>query len=231
MNTDSKPQRFLFPALACVVLLASSLPASAANDYFLKFDGINGSSVQKGHEKAIEFESFSWGVSITPSRPGAGTGKPSFSDFSWFQDMDVSSTALFGAVGETIKTAVVDFTSVIGGQNQTYFRMSFDNVFITSLTYSGSSGSLVGLAGSFAYDKVTLDYWAQDPKTGKLIKSPSAAYDLVKAEGSLPAVSALFAQGLAGPQIAAVPEPETYAMLLAGLGLLGSVARRRRATV
>jgi hypothetical protein len=29
-------------------------------------------------------------------------------------------------------------------------------------------------------------------------------------------------------QVAAVPEPETYAMLLAGLGLMGAVARRRR---
>jgi hypothetical protein len=27
--------------------------------------------------------------------------------------------------------------------------------------------------------------------------------------------------------VAAVPEPETYAMLLAGLGLMGAVARRR----
>lgn len=30
-------------------------------------------------------------------------------------------------------------------------------------------------------------------------------------------------------QIAAVPEPETFAMLLAGLGLMGAVARRRKA--
>jgi hypothetical protein len=29
---------------------------------------------------------------------------------------------------------------------------------------------------------------------------------------------------------AAVPEPETYAMLLAGLGLIGTIARRRRRT-
>jgi len=28
--------------------------------------------------------------------------------------------------------------------------------------------------------------------------------------------------------IAAVPEPETYAMLLAGLGLVGAMARKRR---
>lgn len=30
-------------------------------------------------------------------------------------------------------------------------------------------------------------------------------------------------------EVAAVPEPETYAMLLAGLGLVGAIARRRRA--
>jgi hypothetical protein len=28
--------------------------------------------------------------------------------------------------------------------------------------------------------------------------------------------------------VAAVPEPETYAMLLAGLGLVGAIARRRK---
>jgi hypothetical protein len=29
-------------------------------------------------------------------------------------------------------------------------------------------------------------------------------------------------------QVTAVPEPETYAMLLAGLGLMGTIARRRK---
>jgi len=30
---------------------------------------------------------------------------------------------------------------------------------------------------------------------------------------------------------APVPEPETYAMLLAGLGLIGAVSRRRKASM
>jgi hypothetical protein len=39
-----------------------------------------------------------------------------------------------------------------------------------------------------------------------------------------------FAGGVDGVSITAVPEPETYAMLLAGLGLLGFIGRRRKQT-
>jgi hypothetical protein len=35
-------------------------------------------------------------------------------------------------------------------------------------------------------------------------------------------------QAMSAVTVAAVPEPETYAMLLAGLGIMGAVARRRR---
>ncbi len=34
--------------------------------------------------------------------------------------------------------------------------------------------------------------------------------------------------GIASATVTAVPEPETYAMLLAGLGLMGAIARRRK---
>ena len=35
--------------------------------------------------------------------------------------------------------------------------------------------------------------------------------------------------GAANLQVAAVPEPETYAMMIAGLGLMGFMVRRKKA--
>lgn len=118
MNTNAKPQRFLLPVLAGLSLMVTSLSASAANDYFLKFDGIDGSSVVKGHEKAIEFDSFNWGISITRPQGGSGAGKPVFSDFFWTQDpVDTSVGGLTSALwnGQSIATAIVDFTTQVGG--------------------------------------------------------------------------------------------------------------------
>ena len=56
----------------------------AAVDYFLKIEGIEGESLQKGHEKQIEIMSFSWGESNTGSfagNLGGGSGKVSMNDF------------------------------------------------------------------------------------------------------------------------------------------------------
>ena len=50
--------------------------------------------------------------------------------------------------------------------------------------------------------------------------------------GTTPLTANLDATGnfsfTSAPQVAAVPEPETYGMLAAGLLMLGAVARRRR---
>jgi hypothetical protein len=42
------------------------------------------------------------------------------------------------------------------------------------------------------------------------------------------AYGGVYANGGTNITVAAIPEPETYAMLLAGLGFIGAVARRRR---
>ncbi len=63
---------------------------------------------------------------------------------------------------------------------------------------------------------------SEDASAGITSPGDSAAYQ--RSGYSSLYVYAYQFQGYAGP----VPEPETYAMLLAGLGLMGAVARRRR---
>ena len=238
MNTDSKPQRFLFSALVSVVLLTSSLPASATTDYYLKFtDGgnvIEGSSVVKGREKQIEITSFNWGVSAAAPLRGSGSaGKPVFKDFSWTQTLDASTENLYDYIftGKVIDKAEIFFERVSGADKPlTYFTMTFEGVSLTNLDIGAGNRSDIDLYGSFAYEKVTLDYFPIG-KDGKLGAKQSASYDLAVDSKSTGQLMATFARGLVEPQAALVPEPETYAMFLAGLGLLGVVARRRQSKV
>ena len=67
-------------------------------DYFLKIDGIEGESLQNGHEKEIALMSFSWGESNTGSFPGnmgRGSGKVSMQDFDFTAPINKSSPKLF----------------------------------------------------------------------------------------------------------------------------------------
>ena len=73
-------------------------------------------------------------------------------------------------------------------------------------------------SGAFLFDDQPL--FAQTPGTWKI--------DWLNNGGNVPAYSnlTLFARDVTTP----VPEPESYAMFLAGLGAMGFMARRRRKT-
>lgn len=207
----------LITLLACSAVLALPLPASAASNYFLTFDGISGGSTDRAHKGAIDIDSFSWGLGVPAVNANGGglrVGKPAFSDFSWTQSgADISFPTLFGdaAQGKHIKTAVLDLVDV-GGKAPSYLTMTFSDVFLTSLQLAGSSGTVPELNGSFAYGKVAIKATPQKPDGG-LGTPVSAGWDLTKNQ-------------VAGIT-AAVPEPESYAMMLAGLGLVGVAVRRR----
>src|SRR5499427_3742203 len=79
---------------------------------FLKIDGIDGESLQKGHEKEIELMSFSWGEQNAGSfagNMGGGAGKVSMQDFHYTVPINRSSPKLFlaCATGEHIKSATL----------------------------------------------------------------------------------------------------------------------------
>jgi hypothetical protein len=115
------------------------------------------------------------------------------------------------------------------------------------MTSSGGSGSSVantytltfGGISIFEIDNLTIEVWDNTHPNGLNLYSTfsgdntTAAFTLPTAGQYHLDISGTFGPNASAGQysvaIAAVPEPETYAMLLAGLGAMGFVARRRRA--
>lgn len=93
---------------------------------------------------------------------------------------------------------------------------------LTSLSYAdgGFFGSHTSKKSASLFS-LTFD---DTPFTGKL--SLLATGNVIGAGGSY-AGSITATPTFAGPPVSPVPEPETYAMMLAGLGLLGFAARRK----
>lgn len=230
----------LMTLLACSVVLAAPVSANAATDYFLTFKDIAGGSVDEFHKGAIDIESFSWGLSVAAlNNTGSSkvsAGKPVFSDFSWVQSgSDISFPALFvkAAQGKKIESATLDLVKLGGKKPFSYFTMTFTDVLLTNLQVAGSSGSVPWVNGSFAYGKLELKVTPQLPD-GSQGKAVTGTWDLNEGKGTLLTGSSLplmqIANMSAPVQVLAapVPEPETYAMMLVGLGLVGFAAAARR---
>lgn len=121
----------------------------AQADYFLKLDGIDGESVQKGHEKWIEIQSFSWGMSNSGSAghgSGGGAGKVSFQDFHFVARTGIQSPTLLTATGtgEHFKKAVLSVRKA-GERPLEWIKMQLADVLVSSYQVGATQASDDGL--------------------------------------------------------------------------------------
>jgi len=207
-------------------LAALSASAGAAED-FIKFTGttITGGSQDPAHKGWSDVTSFDWGVTAAASPgSGAGVGKPVFSDLTWTQALDQAFPPLFTAITKgTSLSAELDFTRNAGKESElTYFKMNFTGVHLTDLGLTGSGAPIE--SGAFDYTTIKFTYYPQNAD-GSLGSPVSASYNLKTGIGNVAQLGLLYADALITP-MTPVPEPATYAMLLAGLGLIGATARR-----
>ena len=220
-----------------------SLPAWSATDYLLKIDTIEGESRLKGHEKWIGVENWSWGLTNTGSAGGGpGAGITIFENFTWTQSIDSSVIPIFLGVssGTVFPTATLDVLKSTGASAPVaYFQMVFSDVVLTSLHHNGTGNGVPPSANaSLDYAGVTLRYRSQK-NDGSFNNWVEGSFDRdarnsVQFRGD-PAV--VFGLLLAGGDVSldvlpnvpsAIPEPQTWAMMLAGLLLASATAARRQ---
>ncbi len=156
-----------------------------AYDAFLKFEGINGESLDAKHKDWIEVLSFSWGVSQPHSSSGQLTGHVVPEDFSFTHAVDKASPKLMLACaqGDSINEVDVSFRKAgSGGGGIDYLKYSFFDVFLSSVSPGGQSRAVqVKLEDAvpmeevtFNYGKVMIDYQQLD-RNGKPVGQPIEA--------------------------------------------------------
>jgi type VI secretion system secreted protein Hcp len=187
----------------CAMFVFVSLFAAqsrAGLHIFLKFDGIDGESTAQGHEKWIDVQSYTWGVSNSFCC-GAFS-----QDFSVTKHTDSTTPVLFQDLitNKLVSTATIDAFSDSNGP-QPKFQFSFKDVSLSSLNFNGDTKGSASETLSFTFSKVTLSDFPLD-SSGHF----------------LPPITTRWDRFFSNP----VPEPHTWMFL--GLGALLILGRHFR---
>jgi len=156
-----------------------------SSDIFAKIGDIKGESVDAKHKDEIELLSFSWGVtnSGTIGSGGGGAGRETFRDLSIVHNVDKASPRLLAAcaTGLHLKDATITQRKAGKGQ-QEYLIIKMNDVIITGVTLSDTSGEAGSETVSLAFAKVDLEYKPLKPD-GSLDQGINFKFDLQTHKG------------------------------------------------
>lgn len=146
-------------------------------------------------------------------------------DFGVHDAVEVGANLVSPGAFADIYTFTLAATQVVSSSVSAVNVGSALNIFASTYAlYSSGADSLVGTSD----DSIVGSPWAFNGSSGSIIHSLSLS------AGSYYYVASGIANGAAGgvytltSTTVPVPEPETYALLLGGLGVVGFLARRRR---
>lgn len=143
-----------------------------ASDYFLKIDGIDGSSQDAHYRGWIEVESFTWGVSQTVDQQTTGRGlvsRPQFSSLNIAKLTDRASQQLVQACASGKHFPGGLLVGRRGGEARfDYLKIKLTDVLVSSYQQAGSQGGddVPMESVSLNFIKIEFAYQEQDPKAG-----------------------------------------------------------------
>ena len=137
-------------------------------DMFIKIGAIGGESVDRGHKGEIDVLAYSWGASQSGTMHtavGGAAGKVDVQDLSLTKWVDKATPNLFLACcnGKHVGEAELTVRKA-GEQSLEYFKITMQDVIITSVSTSGSGNeNRLTEQVSLNFSKVQVSYTPQKP--------------------------------------------------------------------
>lgn len=196
---------------------------------------IAGDNPSLGHENWIAIDAFSTGAS------GVGApGRPlSVQDMSWTQRLDATSPVVLANLlaGKAIGQATLEQVAIdAAGRPMTMLQQALNDVVFTSFSLGVDANGDASVNTTMAFTSYTQTNWLL-LNDGQRIGPLSVGYDVLKGQRMTAALASDvvgFGLGrLDGTEVVSpppIPEPQTWALLLAGLAGVLVMARRQGAS-
>lgn len=209
---------------------------------------IFGDNDSKGYENWIKIDSAQMGVglSFSPAGPGAkpAVSKPSISDLTWSQTFDQSVPYVLANLlkGNAVSQAVIEYVTMGANGPTTFMQLALNDVLFSGLSLS-TGGGLPNVSTSMNFTSFSQTVWdirddgtrsqpltvGYDVLTQKYTGGHLASFGSGPGAGNLAPLANAAGQVTLPPGAAQmVPEPQSWALMLAGGALLAGLARRRR---
>jgi len=144
----------------------ATVPA-AADDMFIKIDGIKGDSVDAKHAGEIDVMSWSWGASsqgaFTPG--GGGATRVTFQNLTITKKVDSSSPNLLLSAAQGLhRKDLMLVARGTGTKAVEYLRIKLSDVIVTGIKLSGTAASATGPVEEVTFTFGACEYAYAPPK-------------------------------------------------------------------